>query len=165
MFTGGSGPEGSGDVSFCRGTMIEESIIRRIMEMDSPEVLLKTAIEEGYPLQEEEALKIWNKFHSSYLLNDDEIDNVAGGCGSETKSNGFTGAWAVGKELLNRCPVCQNNCWAESVAWGNSVRRYECQVCWVRKQYNLPSAPTIVPSISEPGQSSNKPRSEVWVKD
>ena len=136
---------------------------KKIMESSSSEDLIKRAEGEGYILGKKEAVALWNKFHSSYELEDNDIDSVVGGCGSE--KSGFNGAWAVGKKLLNSCPVCHNNCWAESVAWGNSERRYECQVCWVRKQYNLFSAPTMVPVTSECGQSSDKSRSEIWVKD
>ena len=65
---------------------MNEELIAKAREAKSVEELLALAKENNYPLTEEEAQNIFNQFHATGELSDDELDQVGGGCGSGEES-------------------------------------------------------------------------------
>ncbi len=133
-------------------------------EAESVEDLLKMAEEEKIVLEKEEAERIYNEFHTSGELSDDEINSVTGGGCNDPKEPSFAGIWATGYELSSSCPVCHNNCWVETGFIGNGPRNYSCNVCYTRKRWGVASAPSVVPVMQEAGNPNMKTRSKVWVQ-
>ncbi len=133
-------------------------------EAESVDALMKAAEEENIALERDEAERIYNEFHTSGELTDDEINAVTGGGCSSAKEPSFSGTWATGYELSSSCPVCRSNCWAETGFIGSGPRNYCCNVCYTRKRWGLASAPSVVPVMQEAGNPNMKNRSKVWVQ-
>ena len=56
----------------------------------SAEELLAYSIEIGYALTEDEAKKYFEQWHKEGELADEELDNVAGGCGNDEPEGPYT---------------------------------------------------------------------------
>lgn len=61
--------------------MENKELLEKAKQAGSPEELLALAKENDYPLDEEEARALFGRFGKSGELSDEELDNVAGGCG------------------------------------------------------------------------------------
>ena len=69
--------------------------IEKAKEAKSVEELLSLAKENNYPLTEEEAQNIFNQFHATGELSDDELDQVGGGCGGSKYEYTDEGHWII----------------------------------------------------------------------
>lgn len=138
-------------------------MIEKAKNAQSPEDLMRVAKEEQIELDVEEAKRIFDKFHATSELDDDEIDSVSGGGCNDPSTPSFQGTWVSGYELSTACPICHNNCWAETGFAGNGPRNYQCYVCYTRKRHGCASAPSVVPMTQECGHPNTKNRTQVWV--
>ena len=71
---------------------ITPELIEQAKKAESVEVLLALAEEKKVDLPLERAQKLFNEWHTPKELSDDELDNVAGGCGGSAR----------------KCPHCQS---------------------------------------------------------
>ena len=69
---------------------MNEELITKAKEVKSVEELLTLAKENNYPLTEEEAQNIFNQFHATGELSDDELDQVGGGCSTKVDGEEYT---------------------------------------------------------------------------
>ena len=140
-----------------------EEMMRKAKEAKSVEELIALAKDNGIELSKEKAEEVYGKLHCNGEMSEDEIDIVSGGgCGKESTPS-FQGTWVSGYELSSSCPVCHNNCWAETGFVGNGPRNYQCMVCYTRKRNGYASAPSVVPMTQECGHPNTKNRTQVWV--
>ena len=84
---------------------MENKIINELIEQakraESVDALLALAEEKKVDLPLERAQKLFNEWHTPKELSDDELDNVAGGCGGSAR----------------KCPHCQS----ENISGGDLV--------------------------------------------
>lgn len=73
---------------------ITQELIEQAKKAESAEALLALAKENGVELSAEDARKFYDMWHTTAELSDEELDNVAGGCGKEKE-----------KKI---CPKCKN---------------------------------------------------------
>ena len=62
---------------------MEKELILKAKECKSAEEIMALAKENGYELTEEQAKEYFEKLNANGEIADDELDNVAGGCGEE----------------------------------------------------------------------------------
>jgi len=93
---------------------ITQELIEQAKKAESAEALLALAKENGVELTQEDARKLYELWHTTAELADEELDHVAGGCGKETE-----------KKI---CPQCKNktlSCGNYSNGW----RWAQCDTC------------------------------------
>ncbi len=137
---------------------ITPELIEKAKQAKTPEELIALAKENGEELTEESAKAYFDQFHKTGELNDDELDNVAGGGCGESKSLSAHKTFSVtGRKLEQRCPVCHNDCWEESARTNIHQKWWYCCVC---SKKNTPNVPTV----SQPGQRSSFPSVTIYVE-
>lgn len=65
---------------------ITKELLEKAKTAQTAEELLKTAKTEGIEMAAEEAERIFAELHKSGELADEELDNVSGGCGKDSKT-------------------------------------------------------------------------------
>lgn len=65
--------------------MEQKEILKQAMRTNSPEELLALAKEHGAELTGEQAKEYFDRLHRAGELSDEELGNVAGGCGIDWK--------------------------------------------------------------------------------
>ncbi len=129
---------------------ITPELILKAKQAKSPEELIALAKENGVELSDENAKIYFARINKTGELNDDELDNVAGGgCGGKSLS-GSKKLSVSGRKLEQRCPVCHNDCWEESARTNIHQKWWYCCVCEKKN-------PSNVPTVSQPGQRSSFP--------
>ena len=78
-----------------------KELIEKAKTAKTAEELLAMAKAENIEMTAEEAAKVFAQLHKTGELSDDELDNVAGGCGSEYQS-GDSAKFSVGQRVLYR---------------------------------------------------------------
>lgn len=141
-----------------------EELMKKAKEAKSVEELIALLKDNGIELSKEKAEEVYGKLHCNGEIPEDEIDLVAGGGCNDPSAPSFQGTWVSGYELSSSCPICHNNCWAETGFIGNGPRNYQCMVCYTRKRNGYVSAPSVVPMTQECGHPNTKNRAQVWVE-
>ena len=140
-----------------------EEMTKKAKEAKNVEELIALAKDNGIELSKEKAEEVYGKLNCNGEIPEDEIDFVSGG-GCNDSSTSSSGTWVSGYELSSSCPICHNNCWAETGFVGNGPRNYQCMVCYTRKRNGYASAPSVVPMTQECGHPNTKNRTQVWVE-
>ncbi len=132
-------------------------LIEKAKQAKSAEELIAIAKENGTELSAEEAHACFAQLHKAGELEDDELDSVSGGCGSEGTLSTSKTVTVSGRRLGWNCPVCHNDCWEESYRTTANQKWWYCRVCEKKN-------PSDVPYISQPGQYSSFPPSSVTIE-
>ncbi len=140
-----------------------EKLLKKAKQAKSVEELISLAEKENITLTKDDANALFLRLNACGSLNDDELDSVSGGGCNDPSTPSFQGTWVSGYELSSACPICHNNCWAETGFAGNGPRNYQCYVCYTRKRHGCASAPSVVPMTQECGHPNTKNRTQVWV--
>lgn len=77
---------------------LTKELIEKAKTAKSAEELLEMAKAENIELSKEEASKVYAELHKTGELSDEELDNVAGGCGSDDQ-NGDSAQFSVGQRV------------------------------------------------------------------
>ena len=80
---------------------ISNELLEKAKKAKSAEELLEVAKSENIEFSPEQVDKVYAELHKTGELSDDELDNVAGGCGSEYQS-GDSAKFSVGQRVLYR---------------------------------------------------------------
>ena len=94
-------------------------LMEKAKQANSPEELLALAKENNVELTQEQAEAFFEKINKSGVLSDDELDNVAGGCGGSDDD-------------VMMCPQCGKNTLHSSKIYGRSgyFHEYICDNCY-----------------------------------
>ena len=84
---------------------ISKELLEKAKTAKSAEELLEMAKAEKVELTEEEAAKAFEELNKTGELSDEELDNVAGGCGRDYEPSGETPKFHVGDRLAMVHPV------------------------------------------------------------
>ena len=79
---------------------ITPELIEQAKKAESVAALLALAEENGIDLTAERAEKLFSEWHTTKELSDDELDSVAGGCGSSGGGDD--------DKATDRCPECRS---------------------------------------------------------
>ena len=84
---------------------VSKELLKKAKTAKSAEELLEMAKAENIELTEEEAAQAFAKMNKNGELSDEELDNVAGGCGRDYEPSGETPKFHVGDRLAMVHPV------------------------------------------------------------
>ena len=84
---------------------ITKELLEKAKTAKSAEELLEMAKAENLELTEEEAAKAFAELNKTGELSDEQLDNVAGGCGRDYEASGDTPKFRVGDRLAMVHPV------------------------------------------------------------
>ena len=100
---------------------ISKELIEKAKTAKSAEELLEMAKAENIELNAEEAAQALAKMNKNGELSDEELDNVAGGCGRDYEPSGDTPKYHVGDRLAMVHPVIGRSI-AVKVTYVSSVK-------------------------------------------
>ena len=84
---------------------ISKELIEKAIQAKTAEELIEMAKAENIELSAEEAAKAFAELNKTGELSDEELDNVAGGCGRDYEPSGETPKFHVGDRLAMVHPV------------------------------------------------------------
>ena len=84
---------------------VSKELLKKAKTAKSAEELLEMAKAENIELNAEEAAQAFAKMNKNGELSDEELDNVAGGCGRDYEPSGETPKFHVGDRLAMVHPV------------------------------------------------------------
>ena len=84
---------------------VSKELLEKAKTAKTAEELIEMAKEENIELTVEQAAKAFEELNKNGELSDEELDNVAGGCGRDYESSGETPKFRVGDRLAMVHPV------------------------------------------------------------
>ena len=102
---------------------ISKELLKKAKTAKTAEELLEMAKAENIEISAEEAAKAFAELNKTGELSDDELDNVAGGCGRDYEPSGETPKFHVGDRLAMVHPVIGRSI-AVRVTYVSSVKSF-----------------------------------------